>query len=265
MTVTIATFPVPSVSYSGRQDLVLAVGTGVPLRRMVAFTLIELLVVITTIAILAGILIPVISMVRDQAKSNKCQSNLRQLQTGAISYSIDWDEALPLFYYVSPGGGVLGGSLWVQNKPFLDVATDGIVTNGSQSQFPVKLLCPLAKPAGYYIPPALSTGYNPQISPTLWANNSWIQPKVANAQSANLVGFGDAFDYALPNYGTLDPSYWVSGIPESGPTVPEGLAIPGKKFTPAFRHRLKMNATFGDGHVESANYQTMNVITRWNP
>jgi prepilin-type N-terminal cleavage/methylation domain-containing protein/prepilin-type processing-associated H-X9-DG protein len=229
-----------------------------------AFTLIELLVVVAIIAILAGMLVPTIGMVRDRANSNKCMSNLRQLQAGAISYSIDWQEALPLFFYISPGGGIQGGTLWTQNKPFLEMASDGKVVNGSQSQFPVSLLCPLAKSNGTS-PISLSTGYNPQIRPSAWANNSWIQPKASNAQSSKLVGFGDALDLSLPNDGTLDPNYWVSGVAESGPTVPEGQPLSGKKYTPAFRHKLKMNASFGDGHVESGNYKSMDVITRWNP
>ena len=243
-------FPLRKKSFSGPLDQ--------------AFTLVELLVVIAIISILAVMLVPVIGMVRDQAKSNKCQSNLRQLQTGAIAYSIDWEEALPLYFYISSGGGIRGGTLWTQNKPFLDMASDGKVTNGSQSQFPSNLLCPLAKSDGTS-PVSRSTGYNPQIKPSTWPNNSWIQPMAINAQSAKLVGFGDALDLSLPNDGTLDAHYWVSGVAESGPTVPEGAAVTGQKYTAAFRHRLKMNASFGDGHVESANYKTMNVITRWNP
>ncbi len=43
-----------------------------------AFTLIELLTVIAIIGILAAILIPVLSSVREQARSSVCRSNLRQ-------------------------------------------------------------------------------------------------------------------------------------------------------------------------------------------
>jgi prepilin-type N-terminal cleavage/methylation domain-containing protein len=60
-----------------------------------AFTLIELLTVIAIIAILAGILIPVVGRVRDQARIAVCASNLRQVGVGLYLYASDNDDRLP--------------------------------------------------------------------------------------------------------------------------------------------------------------------------
>lgn len=76
-----------------------------------AFTLIEMLLVVVIIMVLAGILIPAFSRVREYGRSTACSSNLRQLQLAAINYANDAhngvDGALPyaVSTLVTPSAG----------------------------------------------------------------------------------------------------------------------------------------------------------------
>lgn len=67
------------------------------------FTLIELLVVIAIIAILAAILFPVFSRVRDKAQQAACVSNLKQVGQALGLYIDDYDESFPNRPYYNVG------------------------------------------------------------------------------------------------------------------------------------------------------------------
>lgn len=70
------------------------------------FTIIELLVVIAVISLLMGILVPVLSQVRQQAHRAACKANLRQVGVAIHLYADAFDDTIPF----GPGGRPVTGS-----------------------------------------------------------------------------------------------------------------------------------------------------------
>ncbi|NQZ68149.1 MAG: type II secretion system protein [Lentisphaeria bacterium] len=61
------------------------------------FTLIELLVVIAIIAVLAAMLLPVLSQARDKALEVTCMNNLHQIGIGLVMYTDENDAFIPTY------------------------------------------------------------------------------------------------------------------------------------------------------------------------
>ena len=63
---------------------------------LVGFTLMELLVVISIMGLLAGILLPTLSMARQRALRAECISNLRQIGIALLLYAGDYNGSYPI-------------------------------------------------------------------------------------------------------------------------------------------------------------------------
>jgi prepilin-type N-terminal cleavage/methylation domain-containing protein/prepilin-type processing-associated H-X9-DG protein len=101
------------------------------------FTLIELLVVIAIIAILAAILFPVFSQVREKARQTTCLSNLKQIGQATMMYVQDYDETYPSHLALSIPGTAFGEDwvAWVQAgvAPVFFISAIGITYKADRS------------------------------------------------------------------------------------------------------------------------------------
>ncbi len=103
--------------------------------RLSAFTLIELLVVVAIIAVLAALLLPVISRSQESGRSTACLSNLRQLGLAVQMHVHDNENKLPKIY-----DAVLDGSLVTNAEFTMNVVLSNYLGN------PRVLRCPSDRP-----------------------------------------------------------------------------------------------------------------------
>jgi prepilin-type N-terminal cleavage/methylation domain-containing protein/prepilin-type processing-associated H-X9-DG protein len=71
--------------------------------RKKGFTLIELMIVMAIVAILAAVIFPVFSRVRDEARQAACTSNLKKMGIAIANYAQDYSQRYPGQYYDDGG------------------------------------------------------------------------------------------------------------------------------------------------------------------
>jgi prepilin-type N-terminal cleavage/methylation domain-containing protein/prepilin-type processing-associated H-X9-DG protein len=192
------------------------------------FTLIELLVVISIIAILAGMLLPAISLVRESARKANCGSNQRQIVMAMIAYGSENDGSWP---YCQGDTGTYGTITAANSVTGAGVATLEFISSWSDGELVSKLF---SCPSNSSLKPGtatanLITGSNTGSTPaTTWTVN-------------NSTGVGFAYDPAIPANAKS-----VRVVLADRPTVASATAA-------ETNHKKVAIAVFADGHVGNCN------------
>lgn len=218
-----------------------------PHRVRSGFTLIELLVVAAIIAVLAGMLLPAVGMVRAAARGSQCASNQRQIGLAINAYAIDWDGRLPPAHiqtlgYFWTNEDVLGGHLDASNVVW--------------GRFPIgRRTGPLRCPDDVRVAPcpdplSISYGLNARVFPysitpasdaVAWAKCMSLSRLRHTAVFAIATDTQDARWYI--NFPPLPEVFYVD------PASATNWSTDPKPYHAIARHRSGTNVLFADGHV----------------
>lgn len=228
------------------------------------FTLIELLVVLAIVAILAALLLPVISRAKQKAQQAACIGNLHQLGVGLQSFVADNNA------YPSIIGSTNTGNWWWASQ--IETEISGKSKSPAGFVFDGIWRCPSAPRVSHSGTERFwSYGYN-----AFGVLPNW---------TTNLLGLD-----SLPAHLTIPRLVGSPPVPEPGVAVPADMmaigdnidsevyfrrwlrefCAPPVRGRAAERHRGRINVLFCDYHVESPTVKSVfedksdAALVRWN-
>ena len=216
-----------------------------------AFTLIEILVVLAIIGILAAILFPVFSNVREAGRRTTCASNLRQIGQGIAMYVQDNNRFYPiLFPYNLPEQE--NCSMWVE-RIYKYVGTPKVFECPNVENGEYRSGCPAQEGSnrwdGSYDlnAPTATFTTNAEGNPVMGMSNRPLhESRYKRPSSTILVLDGDGY---FVNPGTQQPPFEGTA----------GLL----KYGVDPHHNNGCNVCFVDGHVQWLSLEALTKRSLW--
>jgi general secretion pathway protein G len=203
-----------------------------------AFTLIELLVVIAVIAILAGLLLPVLVRAKEASRAASCISNLHQLGTASVIYSNDADGHLPSFrsWLYTKLGDLTSGKLY----PYL--TSKGVYLCPTD-----KIELSMKRQPGTALQPEPPVGFAERIAPRDYSY----------AMNCGICHATDTATFLSPAKTLLYMEAYLATNDYTGQVGPSFVS-----HSLSFRHRNRGHLVMADTHLEKMNKKAYTAVER---
>lgn len=232
------------------------------------FTLLELLVVITTIAVIASLLLPALSRARGSAQGAICAGNMRQLAQGWLMYSDDNGDQLTSNSDGQDGNGVFTN--WVAGTMSSKKdRTNSVLLVSSQ----LSALARYISVPGLYKCPGdnglfvRSVSMNGRLNPTRTGGTPAFtrgggNDRYATFRRANDIRTPDAIFVVLDERSdSINDGYFGVDMSNTGTLNGSGPSNPYWIIDyPASYHAGSGRVSFADGHVETHQWLEPNTL-----